>query len=339
MSDRRSLGLDSADLLLSIAESPGMAISGNALDRFHKAAGTALVAAGALKPDGFEPVIASESDHDDAIVSLTWSHELRGYAYFSPAIGLVRIDDDRLRRFKLDISWFHRWLASHIGFSADARQVCLISDRLWDFGDTWLGPTKRLQRRTAIYLARRLTEPTIVTQVAAILRMHSTRPAKVILATTNDLHLARTVIADAGVVLPIKDCIRAGIDDFELDPALIYSAAHGLCASQSNLPIQANGDFRTIRVGEREFQFRGDKQRQVVGFLYKRWQKSEGPISMAVMFEELELGNTSRLRDLFKGHSDWRELIGYKDGTCWLRFDDLLAGVSAAIDRRSTTHA
>jgi hypothetical protein len=43
------------------------------------------------------------------------------------------------------------------------------------------------------------------------------------------------------------------------------------------------------------------------------------------MFEELEWANTRRLRDLFKGHAGWQELIGYENGTCWLRCDELLA--------------
>jgi hypothetical protein len=324
MSDAPPLGLDGVDLLLSIAESPEMALSSTALDGFHKTAGTTLIAAGALKLDGFEAVAASQADHDDAVVGLNWSRELGGYAYFSPAIGLVRVQDESLRRFKLDISWFHQWLASHIGFGAGARQVCLIPDRLWDLGDIWLGATKLLRRRTAIYLSRRLTEPETVTQLAAVLCRHSTRPGKVILSTTNHLDLARTVISDA-CVLAIENCARAGIQNFEIDPAIIYSAAHGLRTSHNKSTIQADADFRIIQIGEREFRFRGDKQRQVVGLLYRRWQNSQGPISTAVMFEELEWPNTRRLRDLFKGHSDWQELIGYKDGACWLRCDEFLA--------------
>jgi hypothetical protein len=45
MSSALPLGFDAVELLLSIAETPGMAISSNALDDFHKTPGTALVAA------------------------------------------------------------------------------------------------------------------------------------------------------------------------------------------------------------------------------------------------------------------------------------------------------
>jgi hypothetical protein len=70
ISDFPLLGLKAVDLLLSIAESPRMAISGAALDGFHKKIGTELVNAGAIKPDGFEAVAVSPADHDDAIVIL-----------------------------------------------------------------------------------------------------------------------------------------------------------------------------------------------------------------------------------------------------------------------------
>jgi hypothetical protein len=324
MSDVPHLGFEAVKLLLSIVETPGLAISANALDEFHQA-GPALVTAGAIKPDGFEPVAVSHADHDDAIVRVTWSTELSGYAYFNPSAGLVRIDDDRLRRYRLDISWFLEWIAGHLSLGIGCPPVCVIPNRLWTLGNVWLGATKRTRRRTAIYVARRLTEPETVTQLGAVVRLRSTKPGMVILTTTDDLHLARTVSADACAVLPLKTCARAGIENFELDSAVIYSAAYGFRASRTNLPVQADAGFRIVRVGDREFQFYGDKQRQVVNFLYNRWQNREGPISTAVMFEELEWENTRRLRDLFKGHADWQELIGYKNGTCWLRCDELLA--------------
>jgi hypothetical protein len=51
------------------------------------------------------------------------------------------------------------------------------------------------------------------------------------------------------------------------------------------------------------------------------------------MLEELECSNTRRLRDLFKGHPNWQELIGIKDGACWLRCDELLAEGGPVVDR------
>jgi len=325
ISDVPPLGLETVDLLLSIAESPKMAISGVALDGFYKKIGSVLVDAGAVKPDGFEEVAVSQADHDDAAVSLVWSSELGGYASFSPAIGLSRIDDDRLRRYKLDFSWFLRWLARHLGFGPRAQSVCLIADRLWDLGDIWLGTTKRMRRRTSVYFARRLTEPETITQMATALRIHRTRAGKVILTTSKDLALVKMIIDDTCAILRVDTCARAGVESFELDPEIIYSAVHGLNVSRKKLSVQADADFRVIRIGDREFRFLGSKHRQVVGFLYQRWVKDEGPISTALMFEELGWSETKRLRDLFKGHASWRQLVGCENGACWLRCDEILA--------------
>jgi hypothetical protein len=332
MSNALPLGLDAVDLLLTIAETPAMAISGVALRDFHAKAGAALIAVGALKPDGFEPVAVSQADHDDASVSANWTGELGGYAYFSPNMGLVRVDGDALRRYRLDISWVLRWISMQLGLGSSARQVCLIPDRLWDLGDVWLGERNRIRRKAAIFVARRLNDLETVRQVAEMLHMHLARPSRVILTTTLDPRLARDLTADSYTILPIKDCARAGIEDFTLDTAIVYSAAHSLRASRTASPIQADAEFRIVRVGDREFRFQGDKQRQVIGLLHKRWENGEGGISTVIMFEELGWTSSKRLRDLFKGHPDWKDLIGYEGGACWLRYDELLAGSPSALD-------
>jgi hypothetical protein len=146
----------------------------------------------------------------------------------------MHVNDDRLRRYKLDFSWFLRWLAHHLGFGPGAQSMCLIADRLWDLGDIWLGTTKRMRRRTAVYFARRLAEPETITQMAAVLRMHRTRAGKVILTTSKDLAFARTIIADTCAILRVDTCARAGIDGFEVDPEIIYSAVHSLTLHARN---------------------------------------------------------------------------------------------------------
>jgi hypothetical protein len=332
MSETLSLGHDTVDLALTIAETPAMAISSVVVRDFHPKDGAALIAAGALKSDGFEAVSTSLADHDDAPVNLIWSSETGGYAYFSPAVGLVRVDDDALLNYRLDISWLLHWISRQLGFTPGVRQVCLIPDQLWDLGDIWLGEGKRKQRKTAVYLARRLNELESVKQVVELLRMHSDRPGKLILTTTHDPNLARAITYNFAAVLPIKSCAQAGVEDFVLDALIIHSAVHGLRQSATASPVRSDAEFRVIQVGDREFHFRGDKQRQVVGFLYKRSENQEGRISAAIMFEELGLTGTNRLRDLFKGHPDWRDLIGYKDGACWLRCDELLSGLGIPRD-------
>src|SRR5512134_1825481 len=105
MSDHRGLGGNAVALLLTLMETAEAELSGEALQSFYPAAGTALIAAGALQPSGYEPVATCLADHDDEPVSFTWRDDLNGYAYFSPSVGWVKVDHERLRRYRVDFPW------------------------------------------------------------------------------------------------------------------------------------------------------------------------------------------------------------------------------------------
>lgn len=314
------------NLLLTIVETPSMAISGAALDGYHAGAGAELVAAGAFEAGGFEPVAVSQADHDDAVVSLAWDGDARRHAYFSSAAGMVAVEDHALRRLRFRPSWLLDWLARELGFAGAVRPVELVSDRLWDLGDLWLGERKAGQRRTAIYVARRLGEPGAMRRMREALQSRAGRPPGIILASSP----AGAVEDFAGVfmppVMPIIQCAKVGVPQFRLDVSIICTSAHGPRSMRPRSPVQVDAEFRVVRVGDREFPFRGDKQRQVVEHLYNAWERGEGRVSVALMITDLDFPETTRLRDLFKGHPDWKDLIGYADGACWLRCDELLAG-------------
>jgi hypothetical protein len=168
------------DLLLTIIETPSMAISGAALDGYHAGAGGELVAAGALEADGFEPVAVSQADHDDAVVSLVWAGDARRHGYFSAAAGMVAVEDHALRRLRVRPSWLLDWLARELGFAGAVRPVELVPNHLWDLGDVWLGERKAGQRRTAIYVGRRLGEPGAMLRARTVLQTRAGRPPGII---------------------------------------------------------------------------------------------------------------------------------------------------------------
>jgi hypothetical protein len=85
-------------------------------------------------------------------------------------------------------------------------------------------------------------------------------------------------------------------------------------------------------VGEREFKFGGDKQRQIIEYLFNAWEDGEKNVSSQVMLAELEFGLKSRIRDIFKGHKDWQDLIEVAGGSCRLRIRELLEAVSPNAD-------
>jgi hypothetical protein len=315
---------DAAQLLLAIAETPEATIAAHALNEFLAEAGRKLIAAGALKPDGFEAV-AINADHDDSIVSLFWSAEHGGYAYFSASDGVVRVDDDAIARYRLDLAWLLRWLAGQLGHNASTAPVLLVADRLWRLGDMWLGERKRSRRKTEVFFARRLSDVETLGQVRQALEFRAGQPARVILTTTERPGLSSTVAVSGLATLSLKDCARSSAGAFMIDPAAVYASVHDVVQPRERPPVQVDAEFRVVRVGRREFKFRGDKQRQVIGFLHRRRDERDERVSTALMFAELEFHGATRLRDLFKGHSDWRDLIGQEDGACWLRYDELLA--------------
>jgi len=69
------------ELLLSAIETPEAEISGVVLDDYHFSGATFLKETGLLKPHGHEAAVASQADHDDAPVTLSWSAEDGGLGF------------------------------------------------------------------------------------------------------------------------------------------------------------------------------------------------------------------------------------------------------------------
>lgn len=313
-----------AELVLSIMEMPSMGISATALDEYYFEAGAELLTLGALESDGFEPIAVSQADHDDAVTTAAWDGDIGGYGTFSPAIGMVAVEGRTIDRYRLRAPWLVDWIAADLRLQRGVRPVELVPDRVLDLGDVWLGERKSEKRRTTIYLARRLGEPGALARLRAALQSRAGRPPGVILSSSPPAITDDATPIGMTPIMPILRCAMAGIGNFCLDAAIVRTVVHGARPSSSDSLVRVDADFRVIRVGAREFQFRGDKQRQVIRYLHNAWDRGEGPVNTALMFIDLEFPETTRLRDLFKGHADWKDVIGVEAGTCWIRYADLL---------------
>ena len=90
MSDHLPLSSEAVRLLLTLLELPEPILSAASADLM--ATPTAhLVRSGLLISHDHEDVAASGDDYDDAPVSLFWSEELGGFAYFNPTVGPVAV--------------------------------------------------------------------------------------------------------------------------------------------------------------------------------------------------------------------------------------------------------
>ena len=181
---------------------------------------------GALQPDGFEPVTVSLADHDDAAVSVSWNGETGHHEYFSPTVGMVPVEDDVLRLFRLQpMPWFLGWIAEHLGFSAGGRHIALVPDRLWDLGDVWLGERKSDKRRTAIYFARRLGSRGAYQRPAdgaAFSRGPTAGRYPDVLAHRG--RRGNPAMTGGCAIVPIRTCARAGVAGFSFDARIIRAA-------------------------------------------------------------------------------------------------------------------
>ena len=316
-----------ARLFCNIAEAPTARIAGAVLHEYHPASAASLIGAGFLVPDAPVPVATSLVDHDDEPVNLEWSPEHNGYGYFSPNAGWVHVDPEQLQQYRVDMGAFIRRLTSRLDLPAKAKPSERITGLLWEIGDARL-PGRG--GRVSVWFSRRLTDRDAWRQIAAYLNDHPPADFRVVVTTSPTASLAASELT-RHELFALDDLVdhSAGL---VVEPGYLAAQLKTGAASRAADPVRHAAGFRNVWVGDREFQFRGDKHRQIVEYLFNAWNAGEGSVSIAEMFTELEFETSSRLRDIFKGHRDWTDLIEVKAGACRLRVDELPAEQQANAD-------
>lgn len=316
-----------AHLFTNIVETPQARISGTVLREYHDASADCLIDAGLLVPDAPVPVATSLVDHDDEPVNLEWSAEHRTYGYFSPAAGWVTVEQERLRVYRTDALAFLDRLASRLDLPKRNRPTERIDGVLWELGDARL-PGRG--GRVPIWFARRLTDQDVWRQVTAYLGGRPPADFRVVVTTSPIRRLSE---GD----LPRHEMI--GVDDLVdlgagliIEPTYLAAQLKTGPASRAVDPVRHAAGFRHFWVGDREFRFGGDKRRQIVEYLFNAWEGGAESVSTEVMFADLEFEASSRLRDIFKGHEDWKDLIEARGGSCRLRIAELLEEQRANAD-------
>ena len=81
--------------------------------------------------------------------------------------------------------------------------------------------------------------------------------------------------------------------------------------------LQVFGDGREVHLQGEVFSFpRGDTQRRVIMLLYDAYLKGETKVLSSRIVTELDLGPSTRLRDVFKRHPAWGRLLSEAAGMC-----------------------
>ena len=313
----------SARLFVSIVETKSARIAGAVLHDYHAASATPLIGAGLLVPDAPVPVATSLVDHEDEPVNLEWSPEQRAYGYFSPAAGWVTVDSERLQVFRFDANAFLGRLTSRLDLPRSARPAERIPGHLWELGDVRL-PGRGA--RVPIWYARRLTDRETWQQVVNYLGGRPPADFRVVVTSSATRDLAEADLSRHQFIA-LGD-LETGGAALVIEPTYLTAQLKAGAATHAGDPVRHAAGFRHFWVGEREFKFGGDKRRQIVEYLFNAWDGGEESVSTEVMFADLEFDVSSRMRDIFKGHPDWRDLIETTGGSCRLRIRELLEAQS-----------
>lgn len=309
----------SARLFVGIVETKSARIAGAVLHDYHAASATPLIGAGLLVPDAPVPVATSLVDHEDEPVNLEWSSEQRAYGYFSPAAGWVTVDSERLQVFRFDANAFLGRLTSRLDLPRSARPAERIPGHLWELGDVRL-PGRGA--RVPIWYARRLTDRETWQQVVNYLGGRPPADFRVVVTSSATRDLAEADLSRHQIIA-LGDLEDNGVG-LVIEPTYLAAQLKAGTATHAGDPVRHAAGFRHLWVGEREFKFGGDKQRQIIEYLFNAWEDGEKNVSSQVMLAELEFGLKSRIRDIFKGHKDWQDLIEVAGGSCRLRIRELL---------------
>jgi hypothetical protein len=308
-----------ARLFASIVETEEARITGAVLTDYHSASAAPLIGAGLLVPDWPVPAATSLTDHDDEPVSLEWSPEHQAYGYFSVAAGWGTVEEKRLQVYRIDALAFLRRLAARLDLPVKARPAERISGILWELGDV------RLQGRggrVLVWFARRLTDRDVWRQVVAYLGGRPPADFRVVVTTSATHGLAEAELSRYQIIA-LDDLVdhSAGLI---IEPTYLAAQLKTGAVSRAADPVRHAAGYRHFWVGDREFKFSGDKRRQIVEYLFNAWEDGVESVSTEVMFADLEFKSSSRMRDIFKDHEDWRDLIEVAGGSCRLRIRELL---------------
>lgn len=306
------LGANAVDLLLTLMEAPEARLSGAALDDFYPDAGTALIAAGALKDDGYEPVTTGMADHDDLPVHVTWRPEVGGYAYFSPSAGWVKVENERLIRYRVDFDWLLASLSRQLWIPRTIEPRCLLQDVLWELGSAWIGHRTRM---TPVFLGRRLRHCSVLEAACDALRQRLNGRTGLLL-TAGAAPPAFVTLPGQPVVVPLRNCLVIGAG-LSVDAGNLASRLGGSAPKCTQQPLQLLGEGRVVWFYGEKFEFpRGDKQRRVIVYLYEQCLQGIYEVSWAEIVAELDLPTSTRADKLFKDSPAWNRLLTLRTGMC-----------------------
>lgn len=311
MSRSGHAGDDRRRLLLEGLESPQAVLTSAMLERFGKARAD-LSTLGIIEARGYEAV---GTDEHDRPVELIWSPENGRFGYFSESAGWVSVNHSAIASFAISIDHAISVITRDFNFAGRSCAKVVAEDRLWDVGYVRLGRPKP----NPVLFSRRLFEPATKTVVERFLRSSPTSTRRLLMTSTTPDRLAAEF---AGCLLvSLWDVLS---DDLTVSPDTMAMLLDKRPAIQPDEIIRLVADGKEVVFkGERYRFVKGLRQRAVIKELYARYRAGEYWVSSAEVAVDAGLGEKTRIRDAFKDHPAWGQLLTERDGMCGFCFDEV----------------
>ncbi|MBF0160507.1 MAG: hypothetical protein HQL58_13405 [Magnetococcales bacterium] len=278
---------------------------------FHPGVAQPAMACGLLRQGEICTTVRNRSCDEYDTIEAEWDADSRSYRYFSMPGRWTTVPEEDLQTYDLDMDGFLAWIARQFGQTRCHNFKEVVPGILWDLGVCWVG-----KRRISLFFLCRVSFSSVYDQVYDALRDRSVSPAGILL-TTSQWSVRNATFPGNHRVVRLEDCLLDA-DTVAIDMDKVANIVNGTEPSQHSGPLQYSSDYGSVTVHGRTFVFRGDKQKQVIGMLIEAWERGDKKVRSQDVLEAVE-SRTDQIRRLFRGHSDWSDLIGYQDGFCWLK--------------------
>jgi hypothetical protein len=302
---------DVMNLIYWISEMPTPRLGGVIMNDEYPDIGPRAIRCGALQRGPDRQSVPDRYDDDSRVVSVEWDPENRGFRYFSLGGRWEKVRDGDIYTWDMNLSWFVEWLAGQFGQVMQESPPALVDDLLWDLGVTRIG-----RRRCGLYFARRLQFGSAYDQIVDALQIRSGHPPGVFL-TTSKRTMRNVVIPGNHKIITLSDVMEQESSNAKLNLKAIESILNG-GATADDGPVTVSNDFGQITVNNRSFHFRGDMQKDFIRALYNAYERNDSMVRMSVVLENIG-SKASHVSRLFNRHPDWKDLVGYGQGNCWLK--------------------
>ncbi len=255
------------------------------------------------------------SDELGDMVEAKWDPETRTYGYFNvSAMGVEWIipPEEDLKTYDINLDWMADHIRDLVGIESTVQVRAIIPKLFWDLGSIWMG-----RRKATIFLAQNLSSTGVFDRVHDALLAWAGKSPGVVL--TNDAPASRHAKLPGGHrILSLKEIVVETVGGYAMDMELLHGALKGANPSTDAGPLMHNFDFSSVTVHGQEFLFTGLKQKQVLEILIRAWKRGHPRCRTQAVLEEVE-STANIIAKLFSGRNDWKKLIGYGEGFCWLK--------------------